>query len=88
LTIASLTNDNDIQMRVAISATVEMLEPDNYLACVPKVNLNASGDTADEAIENLMDVIAATYRLYSSLPVAALGPEPSRQWSFLKSHLR
>ena len=54
---------------------------------MPEVNLNASGDTEEEAIANLQDIIAGTYRLLKSLPTKRLGPEPLRQLKFLKSHL-
>lgn len=80
--------DDDVQMLKPIVATVEVLEFNNYLASVPEVNLNASGDSIAEAIANLQDIIAGTYRLYAMLPPASLGPEPTRQWNFLKSHLR
>ena len=80
--------DDDVQILKPIVATVEKLEFDNYLAFVPEVNLNASGDSKAEAIANLQDTIAGTYRLYAMLPPKSLGPEPTRQWKFLKSHLR
>ncbi len=80
--------DDDVHIIKPIVATVEMLEFNNYLAFVPEVNLNASGDSKAEAIANLQDIIAGTYRLYAMLPPESLGPEPTRQWNFLKSHLR
>lgn len=80
--------DDDVQMLKPIVATVEKLEFNNYLAFVPEVNLNASGDSKAEAIANLQDIIAGTYRLYAMLPPESLGPEPTRQWNFLKLHLR
>ena len=85
--IASLP-DHDVRLHTPIEATVEELDHDNFIASVPDVNLNASGDTWKEAVENLQDIIAGIYRLYRRMPRSALGPEATRQWAFLNSHLR
>ena len=80
--------DVDVKIVEPISIEVECVNEDDYLASVPEVNLNASGDTEEEAIANLQDIIAGTYRLLMGLPIKKLGPEPLRQLEFLKSHLR
>ncbi len=70
-----------------VNIEIEYVGENDYIASVPEVNFNASGDTEEEAIDNLQDIIAGTYRLLISLPTKRLGPEPLRQLEFLKSYL-
>ena len=88
LVILASLPDDDVEIEEPFIITVEHVGEDDYLASVPEVNLNASGDSTDEVIDNLQDIIAGTYRLLMSLPIKKLGPEPLRQWKFLKFHLR
>ncbi len=68
-----------------VNIEIEHVGENDYLASVPEVNFNASGDTEEEAIDNLRDIITGTYRLLISLPIEKLGPEPLRQLEFFKS---
>lgn len=63
-------------------------EGDNYVARFPEANVNASGNTAGEATDNLEDLIVATFENFSSIPNARLGPEPRRQLAVLREYLR
>lgn len=89
-TIASLP-DTDIQLASSMIAFVKPTVDEgaiSYIASIPEANLNSSGNTWDEAIENLQDVIAGTYRLLNRFPKSKLGPEPLRQKAFLRKHIR
>lgn len=63
-------------------------ENDNYVARFPDANVNASGDTPDEAMTNLKSILLAKFEYFSSLPSERLGPEPRRQLAVLKSFIR
>lgn len=56
---------------------------DSYVATFFDANVNASGDTAQEAFINLQDMICSTYRLYSR-EQDSLGPELSRDFAMLQ----
>ncbi len=58
----------------------------DYIASVPAANLNASGDDRSEAIYNLQDIVAGTYRLLQKH--TKLGPQMEHQKRYLESHLQ
>lgn len=62
-------------------------EGDDFLASFFDANINASGDTAAEAILNLKDMIVATMDLLDGLPKEKLGPGPKRQIDVLRHFL-
>jgi predicted RNase H-like HicB family nuclease len=63
---------------MGISVEVEFTGQD-FVASFDFVNLHASGDSEREAIENLRDIIEATWETLRSIPEEELGPEPKRQ---------
>jgi hypothetical protein len=64
------------------------IEPidDGFVASFLEANINASGDSADEALDNLVSIIRDLYELFSD-EINQLGPEPARQYSILRTHL-
>ena len=60
---------------------------DGFVGSVVGTEIGTSGDTLSETVENLKDIIAAKYRLFSSLPFEKLGPIPRRQLSILRQHI-
>ena len=67
-----------------IAVIVEQTSEKNFVANFAQANVNASGDTIDEAIANLKDIMVAKYEHFSALPRSRLGPAPRRQLAVLK----
>lgn len=63
-------------------------EGDNFVATFHEANVNASGDTPEESVANLREILAANFQHFLSLPGSKLGPEPRRQLEVLKTFLR
>jgi hypothetical protein len=65
-----------------------VVEPsdDGFIASFVEANINASGDDAYEALDNLASMIHDLYLLFSK-EKDRLGPEPSRQYSILLDHI-
>jgi|SRR3972149_812562 len=76
------------RLRKAIVCTIEQvgIGNDNYIATFQEANLFASGDTMTEAAENLMDIIASKYQMFSQQP-DKLGDLPKRQLSILRKYI-
>ena len=62
-------------------------EGNEFSATFFDANINASGDTQVEAIFNLKDILVSTYRRFSSLGEAKLGPGPRKQLAVLQDVL-
>jgi hypothetical protein len=96
---ASLTGDSaynftrnslaDVGLLIIAPFQVEIsqLGEDNYVARFCAANAHASGDTADEAITSLKDVIRHLYWRLSTLPDAQLGCAARQQKAVLSRHL-
>lgn len=67
--------------------TVERHE-DEYRASFVDANLSAFGETRNEALWALKDLIAATFEMLSDLGEARLGPGPARQLQVLREFIR
>ena len=80
--------DRGLRLVRPIPAVVERLDRDNYVAEAPDADVCASGDTAEEAIRNLEDMVAATFAHFSMVPEERLGRIPARQLRVLKHHIR
>ncbi len=85
-----ITSLPDTSLRVCdpIRVVTERLTQDNYVSQMPSANVNASGDTFEEAIDNLKDMIVATYDLLSTSPLPTLGPSPSQHIKILRQHIQ
>lgn len=59
-------------------------DAENFVASFPLANLNASGDSVGDAIDNLRRVIVDRF-LYFSVNVSSLGREPLRQLAVLRN---
>ncbi len=69
-----------------IRIQVDRVPGHGYLAFGLDANLNASGDTVEEAIENLRDIIAGTRKLLNRHPLEKLGPAMLILLAYLDSH--
>jgi predicted RNase H-like HicB family nuclease len=67
--------------------TVEPYE-DEYRASFFDANLTAFGETRNEAIWNLKDIIAATFEMLVDVGETKLGPGPTRQFRVLREFIR
>ncbi len=67
-----------------------VLQPsgDDWIATFFDANINASGDTQEEAVANLKDVLVSMFKRFSQEPVNQLGPEPKRQLAVLRQFVR
>jgi hypothetical protein len=65
--------------------TIEPVE-NAFVASFLEANINASGDSKDEALDNLVSMIRDLYHLFAD-EINRLGPEPARQYSVLRNHL-
>lgn len=63
-------------------------QEDEYLATFFDANLSASGETPEEAVMGLKDVIAAAYEALSEHEEEQLGPGPARQLAVLREFIR
>ncbi len=71
-----------------LDVIVRRVDQDEFIASFADANMNASGDTAEEAIAGLKEIVAAKFKLFSRLGDARLGPEPKRQFAILKTHIQ
>lgn len=58
---------------------VVRLNDDQYIASFFDANLSTSGDTPEEAVMNLKDLIVGTYEILSEMADDELGPVPLQQ---------
>jgi hypothetical protein len=79
---------SSLRLSKPILVTIEALGDDNFVARMEDANINASGDTQGEALENLIDIIEAKYELLSSMSQGVLGPGPARQLGILRGYIR
>ena len=68
--------------------TVVRFSGDNYIATFFDANISASGDTPEDAVWNLKDVILETYEILQTFDKDKLGLGPSRQKSVLEEHIQ
>ncbi|MBI3852395.1 MAG: hypothetical protein HY298_19235 [Verrucomicrobia bacterium] len=67
-----------------------VVEPvdDEFIATLFDANINASGDTAEESVSNLKDIMLTLFERLQREPQGKLGSGPARQLSVLKSLVR
>jgi hypothetical protein len=61
---------------------------DGFIATFFDGNIGSSGDTEEEAIDNLRTLIIDTFELLESTQPEKLGPEPRRRLKLLRSIIR
>jgi len=67
---------------------VVRFEQDQYIASFYDANLGASGDTQEEAVSNLKDVLLSTYDILTGMSEDELGPGPLQQRKVLEEFVR
>ena len=60
---------------------------DQFVASYHEGGVHASGDTRDEAIENLKDMMAGTFEILSGKPSHMLGAALKRQLKVMREHI-
>jgi predicted RNase H-like HicB family nuclease len=63
-------------------------DDDSWVAIYFDANINASGDTPQDAVANLKDMILGLFERLQREPKQRLGKEPSRQLAILNSLIR
>lgn len=61
---------------------------DEHLATFFDANINASGETQEEAFANLKDVMLGTFQMLERMSESQLGPGPRRQRAVLSECIR
>jgi hypothetical protein len=59
-----------------------------FIASFVKANVNASGETQQEAFESLKSFILDVFDSLASHPAERLGPEPARRLTVLRDFIR
>ena len=75
------------RLREPVWAVVQAVD-DAFVATYFDANISTSGDTQEEAVANLKDLILDIYLDLDEEPVERLGPEPKRQLAVLRSVIR
>ena len=70
-----------------LSAVIQPLG-DEHLATFFDANVNASGETQEEAFANLKDVLIGTFQMLERMTDSQLGPGPKRQRAVLMECIR
>jgi hypothetical protein len=70
--------------------SVEQIDGDgqSFVASFASANVSASGESVNDAVVHLKDMIAGTFNHLDLTPVANLGKEPLRQLTILRSFIR
>lgn len=94
--VSELTTERTIQVPIVSLAPepytlkhpiIAIVQPDwdQFIATFFDANITAAGDTQNEAIDNLKDVLLSAFRRLSELGEEKLGPGPRKQYAVLKS---
>lgn len=75
------------EVRRPMSAVIQPLG-DEHLATFFDANINASGETQEEAFANLKDVLLGTFQMLERMSETQLGPGPKRQRAVLVECIR
>jgi len=76
-----------LTLREPIWVVVQPVD-DAFVATFFDANISTSGDTQEEAIANLKDLLLDVYLDLEEEPEERLGPEPRRQLAVLRSLIR
>jgi predicted RNase H-like HicB family nuclease len=63
-------------------------DEESYVASFVDANVNASGETVNDAVDNLKDMMTALLESLGALPKRRLGKGPSRQLAALRAFIR
>jgi len=72
----------------AIIINVRCIAQNNYVAEFAEANINASGESLDEALNNIKTLIVDMFNLLRSVERRTLGPEPRNQLRALTAVMR
>lgn len=67
---------------------VVCLEDEQCIASFFDANLSASGDTQEEAVSNLKDIIIGSFEILTTTNKSKLGPGPAQQRAVLEQFIR
>lgn len=86
--ITMLTSVPDRSIRV-LHPLRAVVQPKNgvYMASLVDTNISASGESPMEAVDNLKDIVAAKFHLFSQKE-SILGKQPRRQLRVLRQSLQ
>ena len=70
-----------------IRIKIERMGENDFLASFEEANLAMSGETKEEALQNIIAEILDTFEMFSD-EASRLGPEPSRQLRVMQKYLK
>jgi predicted RNase H-like HicB family nuclease len=76
--IASLGRD-DLEVRKPIPVTLEPDDDGGYIASFLDANIASGGESVQDAVESLQEMIASSFNLLVDMPDARLGPRMRRE---------
>jgi hypothetical protein len=84
--IATFAPDTSCKLKKEIPILIRP-NGEDYLASFLDANINASGETPAEAVNNLKDMLLSLFVRLRSLPGNSLGPGPARQLAVLNEFI-
>ena len=84
--ISSIPSEPYILLR-SISVKIKRIEDNDFLASFEEANISMSGETEQEALQNLIAHILDVFEIFSE-EESSLGPEPARQLRVLKQYIK
>ena len=75
-------------MMTAHTPIVKKISDRNYVASCPDTNVNASGDTPEEAIRNWREVLAFKVKHYASFPESQMSIGARRDLAAMQKKIR
>lgn len=87
-TIVPIQSLDDEELRLKKSPYIVVEEfDDSFIATFFDAHISSSGDTLYEAVDNVKDLISATFRRLRTAPPEKLGPLPTKQLVVLREFL-
>lgn len=89
LRIIARLDPGEIEVTDDIPVIVKAVGPefDNFIASFSLANINASGETQEDAMRNLREVLSVRFLHYCDNE-SKLGREPRRQLAMMRQHLK
>ncbi len=75
------------ELRQELKALI-LPDGDSFVATLVDANINASGETVQEAVANLKDTMIDLLEMLGKMPKEKLGSRPARQLAYLRSVMR
>ncbi len=82
------TLDSPYEVIVPFEVVIEQVEERSFLASFESGRIYASGETPDQAVAMMKDMVTGQLEHLNDIPVEKLGKIPLQQLSTLRSHIK